>query len=173
MCVVAGLWLLQLFCAQPVLNKPMLGTDVFSLSPSGYLVILTNHTFMVTLAGHEPAIPWFAVRCLIRWATGPLAVYSFKYHNLNWNVSVPVAMWLVGLGVWFSLRVREVPGSNPGRALFYHVLDTTLDILFICFKSNYIHVWGPGSDGRLLSFTSIIMKWKSPLESFFITAKTN
>ena len=22
--------------------------------------------------------------------------------------------WLVGLGVWFSLRVREVPGSNPG-----------------------------------------------------------
>ena len=24
--------------------------------------------------------------------------------------------WLVGLGVWFSLRVREVPGSNPGRA---------------------------------------------------------
>ena len=28
---------------------------------------------------------------------------------------VPVC-WLVGLGVWFSLRVREVPGSNPGRA---------------------------------------------------------
>ena len=73
-------------------------------------------TKILTLAGLEPAIPWFVVRCLIRWATGPLAVYSFKYHNLNWNVSVPVAMWLVGLGVWFSLRVREVPGSNPGRA---------------------------------------------------------
>ena len=28
--------------------------------------------------------------------------------------------WLVGLGVWFSLRVREVPGSNPGRALIFH-----------------------------------------------------
>ena len=27
-------------------------------------------------------------------------------------------IWLVGLGVWFSLWVREVPGSNPGRALF-------------------------------------------------------
>ena len=26
------------------------------------------------------------------------------------------SIWLVGLGVWFSLRVREVPGSNPGRA---------------------------------------------------------
>ena len=34
---------------------------------------------------------------------------------------VRVKIWgksgLVGLGVWFSLRVREVPGSNPGRAL--------------------------------------------------------
>ena len=25
----------------------------------------------MTLAGLEPAIPWFVVRCLIRWATGP------------------------------------------------------------------------------------------------------
>ena len=25
--------------------------------------------------------------------------------------------WLVGLGVWFSLRVREVPGSNPNGNL--------------------------------------------------------
>ena len=28
-------------------------------------------------------------------------------------------MRLVGLGVWFSLRVREVPGSSPGRALVF------------------------------------------------------
>ena len=30
---------------------------------------------------------------------------------------------LVGLGVWFSLWVREVPGSNPGRAhqLFFRI----------------------------------------------------
>ncbi len=27
-------------------------------------------------------------------------------------------VWPSGLGVWFSLRVREVPGSNPGLALF-------------------------------------------------------
>ena len=27
--------------------------------------------------------------------------------------------WLVGLGVWFSLWVREVPGSNPGRAQYF------------------------------------------------------
>ena len=28
--------------------------------------------------------------------------------------------WLDGLGVWFSLRVREVPGSIPGQA--QHIL---------------------------------------------------
>ena len=27
--------------------------------------------------------------------------------------------WFVGLEVWFSLRVREVPGSSPGRALSF------------------------------------------------------
>ena len=31
---------------------------------------------------------------------------------------------LVGLGVWFSLRVREVPGSNPGRALLMYYTDS-------------------------------------------------
>ena len=31
-------------------------------------------------------------------------------------------MWLNGLGVWFSLWVREVPGSNPGWALIFLVL---------------------------------------------------
>ena len=32
--------------------------------------------------------------------------------------------WLNGLGVWFSLWVREVPGSNPGWAqLFFHHLS--------------------------------------------------
>ena len=29
------------------------------------------------------------------------------------SLSIP---WLIGLGEWFSLRVREVLGSNPGRA---------------------------------------------------------
>ena len=29
--------------------------------------------------------------------------------------------WLSGLGVWFALRVREVPGSNPGWALSIYV----------------------------------------------------
>ena len=36
--------------------------------------------------------------------------------------------WLVGLGVWFSLWVREVPGSNPGRAhSFWNNFDEKSD----------------------------------------------
>ena len=36
------------------------------------------------------------------------------------DMFVPLAfIWLSGLGVWFSLWVREVPGSNPGWALIF------------------------------------------------------
>ena len=46
--------------------------------------------------------------------------------------------WLVGLGVWFSLPVREVPGSNPGRATvssrFFFFRKITW--LFFIFKNN-------------------------------------
>ena len=43
------------------------------------------------------------------------------------NLSITKALlWLVGLGVWFSLRVREVPGLNPGRALWYFFLPVIL-----------------------------------------------
>ena len=36
--------------------------------------------------------------------------------NWIWSTHFLDQVRLVGLGVWFSLRVREVPGSNPGRA---------------------------------------------------------
>ena len=40
--------------------------------------------------------------------------------HIGWNFGAEDSGFrLVGLGVWFSLRVREVPGSNPGRALHY------------------------------------------------------
>ena len=32
-------------------------------------------------------------------------------------------IWSVGLGVWFSLRVREVPGSNPGQTQFFSFIS--------------------------------------------------
>ena len=38
----------------------------------------------------------------------------------GWTTQNNFYQWLVGLGVWFSLRVREVPGSNPGRALYFY-----------------------------------------------------
>ena len=41
------------------------------LSPPGTLFFVVLIEKKLTLAGLEPAIPWFVVRCLIRWATGP------------------------------------------------------------------------------------------------------
>ena len=44
------------------------------------------------LAGLEPAIPWFVVRCLVHWATGPLTLsleqgktQVWQHCNQNWN----------------------------------------------------------------------------------------
>ena len=37
--------------------------------------------------------------------------------------------WLVGLGVWFSLWVREVPGSNPGRALRFYFYKSSINFI--------------------------------------------
>ena len=43
----------------------------------------------------------------------------FKYWLLYLKVETYfVITWPVGLVVWFSLRVREVPGSTPGQAPF-------------------------------------------------------
>ena len=49
-----------------------------------------------------------------------ISVYSTQF-TFDDATFYPVALelshspaWLSGLGVWFSLRVREVPGSNPG-----------------------------------------------------------
>ena len=43
-----------------------------------------NYRFIkiLTLAGLEPAIPWFVVRCLIRWATGP----KLREDNTSWDI---------------------------------------------------------------------------------------
>ena len=48
-------------------------------------------------------------------------------------------IWLFGLGVWFSLRVREVPGSNPGGA--HHFFFCTIakkDFVWISFQKFII-----------------------------------
>ena len=55
-------------------------------------------------------------------ASQPSVMEQAGRHSLqsNHHFFSPVQVsWLVGLGVWFSLWVREVPGSNPGRALLF------------------------------------------------------
>ena len=55
-------------------------------------------------------------------------------------------LWLVGLVVWFSLRVREVPGSTPGRA---HQMYFFFNKIFIFSQGGSVegaatskfHVW--------------------------------
>ena len=62
--------------------------------------------------------------------------------------------WLSGLGVWFSLRVREVPGSNPGWALQHSTRQVHLllssDLLWscsACFVSSLFLLlyWSPSA----------------------------
>ena len=59
--------------------------------------------------------------------------FSVVYLFPCWGLTTisRVNLWLVGLGVWFSLRVREVPGSNPGRAL--------IDVMQLCFCCEWLN----------------------------------
>ena len=51
--------------------------------------------------------------CHLPWYDGK-RTYSILVH-----VAITfIHIWPVGLVVWFSLRVREVPGSTPGQALY-------------------------------------------------------
>ena len=43
--------------------------------------------------------------------------------------------WPVGLVAWFSLRVREVPGSTPGHAQLPYFFFLCL---FVCFQINLL-----------------------------------
>ena len=54
--------------------------------------------------------------------------------------------WLSGLGVWFSLRVREVPGSNPGwaRNHFGCVCIGYSRIHFLKLYTLYMAQWSRG-----------------------------
>ena len=42
------------------------------------------------------------------------------------------SVWLGGLGVWFSLRVREVPDSNSGQAQKYFIYYFCLRRVCVC-----------------------------------------
>ena len=72
---------------------------------------------------------WFTRPTLCHWAIEALMGTDVKYFKSSWqpqqltlvthlvHIFDPTKYkWLNGLGVWFSLWVREVPGSNPGWA---------------------------------------------------------
>ena len=64
---------------------------------------------------------------------------KFRIHGkfLLRNAAVSSA-WLSGLGVWFALRVREVPGSNPGWALQHSTRQVQPFLLFYLLWGNYL-----------------------------------
>ena len=66
----------------------------------------------------------------------------YFWHNFTHSF-----VWPSGLGVWFSLRVREVPGSNPGLALFCISQLIRVEIATII---NNISWWRLGCDGRVV-----------------------
>ena len=62
----------------PLVNKSYWYVHAYAMNK---IKLKLNLLKMLTLAGLEPAIPWFVVRCLIHWATGPVAVNT---ENFSW-----------------------------------------------------------------------------------------
>ena len=126
-----------------------------------------------TLAGLEPAIPWFVVRCLIRWATGPLPLQCLEMSSLMPENSAPVAIWLVGLGVC-TLINSHCRDSSVGRALDWRSKGPRFDPgsrqvfdLDFCEHKNICHILDRHAQGHGMcsekpwctqkAFTSIIV----------------
>ena len=76
----------------------------------------------------------------------------------------------VGLGVWFSLRVREVPGSNPGPAQLFCFSDTISSFWMKLFRN--CHFWFQWSASHFLylrlNFTTFLLKTHREWPTFTI-----
>ena len=68
-----------------------------------------------------------------------LLTFTVRSRSME-TLNSTVTGWLVGLGVWFSLRVREVPGSNPGRA-FSFCLSFTHSLAGNCSLTSLTFIW--------------------------------
>ena len=82
------------------------------------------------------------------WNTPINKILSRISDNLGWQRNS--YYWLDGLGVWFALRVREVPGSIPGQA---HLILSSCgyfpQVLKNFFKCQEKKEWrGGGSNPR-------------------------
>ena len=71
--------------------------------------------------------------CIFTWPCNPITDLDSCYILYGTNNT-----GLNGLGVWFSLWVREVPGSNPGWAHFYiwRFIQYPCQTLFYIFTVN-------------------------------------
>ena len=92
---------------------------------------------------------WFTRPTLCHWAIEALMGTDVKYFKSSWqpqqltlvthlvHIFDPTKYkWLNGLGVWFSLWVREVPGSNPGWAhcfFYFYVHELNVKMRKSCF----------------------------------------
>ena len=96
-------------------------TDDFRMPYMSYKVNCPDHLY-TTLA----ALPHTAPIDLLEKASSRFYIYYCKL----------IGRWLVGLGVWFSLWVREVPGSNPGRAHHFWLWNFSIKLSLgdICHK---------------------------------------
>ena len=59
----------------------------------------------------------YKIQLLLQNSTLLRQVRKYKVFALFFVTTLQINNRLSGLGVWFALRVREVPGSNPGWAL--------------------------------------------------------
>ena len=96
---------------------------------------------------------------------GRLSCSQVKHKTLTWCSIVPstvdtsidiftdiaaerkknsLGIRLVGLGVWFSLRVREVPGSNPGWALLQILEQAQTGRSWATGRNANCHLLGAG-----------------------------
>ena len=79
--------------------------------------------------GYNKRVWAYTIHCLPKCRINKENVLNelHSYRTLN-------QIWPVGLGAWFSLRVREVPGSTPGLAHFFFSLQLLSTVYFLSIK---------------------------------------
>ena len=60
-----------------------------------------------------------------------------RHHSGLGLLQMLLQQGLVGLGVWFALRVREVPGSIPGRARLFLSRKTNSPFLLCDYRGSW------------------------------------
>ena len=75
---------------------------------------------------------------------------------LGIEIAISDSDWFVGLGVWFSLRVREVPGSNPGRAQSFIFIPLKMRDLEHETKGPHILSWKTEWERKTVTYYTML-----------------